>query len=75
MIRTVKRITALAVVMLSFGVMGAIAQPTGPPGPPGGGGGTPPCWPPPCIPVDGGASLLIAAGIAFGAKKVYDLNK
>ena len=45
----------------------------GPPGPPM---GPPPCWPPPCtIPLDGGISLLIAAGIALGGKKFYDFRK
>jgi hypothetical protein len=33
------------------------------------------CWPPPCIPIDGGISILIAAGAAFGGKKIYDLRK
>jgi hypothetical protein len=48
----------------------------GAPGPPGGGGGSqPPCWPPPCIPIDGGISLLIAAGALYGAKKSYDKFK
>jgi len=46
----------------------------GAPGPPGG-GGHPPCWPPPCIPIDGGISLLIAAGALYGAKKSYDKFK
>lgn len=42
------------------------------PPPPGG----PPCWPPPCsIPLDGGVSFLIAAGIAYGGKKIYDNSK
>lgn len=47
-----------------------------PPGPPGGGGG-PPCWPPPCaaIPLDGGIGLILAAGIAYGGKKIFDNNK
>jgi hypothetical protein len=27
------------------------------------------------IPIDGGASLLAAAGIAYGAKKIYDFRK
>ncbi len=49
------------------------AQP-GPPGPPGG-GGTPPCWPPPCIPVDKGISVLIIAGLLLGAYKVYSSSK
>lgn len=45
------------------------------PGPPGG-GGDPPCWPPEtCIPIDGGIGLLVAAGLAFGSKKAFDLGK
>lgn len=54
----------------------ANAQPAvgGPGGPPSG-STEPPCWPPPCIPVDGGISLIIAAGVAFGGKKLYDHNK
>jgi hypothetical protein len=43
------------------------------PPPPGGSG--PPCWPPPCIPIDGGMSFLVAAGIAYGAKKTFDFQK
>lgn len=43
----------------------------GPPGPPGGGGGGPPCWPAPCVPIDGGIGFLIAAGLAYGGKKAY----
>lgn len=27
------------------------------------------------VPLDGGISLLIAAGAAFGAKKIYDIRK
>lgn len=38
-----------------------------PPPPPGGGPG---CWPPPCVPIDGGIALLIGAGAILGAKKV-----
>lgn len=46
---------------------------TGPPGPPM---GPPGCWPPPCaIPLDGGISLLIAAGVALGGKKFYNSRK
>lgn len=43
-----------------------------PPPPPGGGPG---CWPPPCIPVDGGIGLLVAAGVAYGAKKFLGAKK
>ena len=45
----------------------------GPPGPPT--GGSPPCWPPPCVPIDGGLGLLLAAGALIGGKKLYDLRK
>ncbi|MCB9162918.1 MAG: hypothetical protein H6592_00575 [Flavobacteriales bacterium] len=38
-------------------------------------GGQPPCWPPPCIPIDGGVSLLIAAGTLLGGKKALDLRR
>lgn len=43
-----------------------------PPPPPGGGPG---CWPPPCVPIDGGIGLLIAAGVAYGAKKIISSKK
>lgn len=43
-----------------------IAQPPNP----GGGQGDPPG-----VPIDGGLSLLLAAGVAYGGKKVYDMNK
>jgi len=43
-------------------------------GPPGGGGpgGQGGCNPPPCVPIDGGISILIAAGVALGGKKIKD---
>ena len=44
-------------------------------GPPSSGTNAPPCWPPPCIPIDGGISFLILAGIALGGKKAYDYSK
>ena len=43
--------------------------------PPRPGGGGPPCWPPPCIPIDGGISLLLAAGLALGGRKLLKSNK
>ena len=33
------------------------------------------CWPPPCIPIDGGIGLLLAAGLAFGGKKMLTTAK
>lgn len=29
----------------------------------------------PCVPIDGGLGILIAAGAAFGGKKAYDLSR
>lgn len=43
-----------------------------PPPPPG---SDPGCWPPPCIPIDGGISLLIAAGAIYGGRKLYKNKK
>jgi hypothetical protein len=42
---------------------------------PGGGSGGPSCFPPPCIPIDGGLSWLLIAGTIYGGKKVYDFSK
>ena len=42
-------------------------------GPPGGGGHTgPPCWAPPCVPIDGGIWFLLAAGAVIG---IYTISK
>jgi len=45
----------------------------GPPGPPD----SPPCGGPfgPACPIDGGVSLLVAAGLAYGGKKTYSLGR
>lgn len=48
-----------------------VAQP--PPPPPPAPCGTP-FGGPPC-PIDGGVSILIAAGLAYGGKKTYDLSR
>jgi len=57
-----------------FAILAAVsyAAPAPPPPPPGSG---PPCWPPPCIPIDGGITILIVAGAAYGAKKLYNSRK
>ena len=54
-----------ALVLIGSSV--ALAQ-----GPPPPGGGTPNCFPDPCMPIDGGISFLLAAGAAYGAKKMYN---
>lgn len=46
-----------------------------PPNPGGGGNETPNCFPPPCVPIDGGLSWLLIAGVAYGGKKIFELNK
>jgi len=38
-------------------------------------GGPPPCWPPPCIPIDGGLGLLIAAGALLGGKQALNIRR
>jgi hypothetical protein len=54
--------------LLAFALPAVVlAQPNPPTGPP--------CWPPPCVPIDGGLSFLILAGAAYGGKKIYDSKK
>lgn len=40
---------------------------------PGPGGG-PPCWPPPCVPIDGGISIFVAIA-AFAGYKLSSKSK
>lgn len=42
---------------------------------PGNGGGGPGCFPPPCVPIDGGLSWLLLAGAAYGGKKIFDIKQ
>jgi hypothetical protein len=57
-----------------LGILAAITSVTyaAPPPPPGTG---PACWPPPCVPIDGGITLLMAAGAAYSVKKFYESRK
>ena len=61
----------LLVISFVFIVLFFQGQPGGP-GPVGptlpGGGSAPICWPPPCIPVDGGISIFTFISILFGYK-------
>jgi hypothetical protein len=59
---------SVALVLLATVIQ---AAPSAPPG----GGMSPPCWPPPCLPIDGGISFLIAAAAVYGGKKLYDHQK
>jgi len=66
----------LSILILTIGISTfCLAGP--PPHPANGGtnGGIPGCWPPPCIPIDGGISLLIAAGAIYGGRKLYKTKK
>lgn len=51
-----KNILFLLFILLSSTILGQ-------PGPPGS-----PCWPPPCIPVDGGISIFTFITVIFGYK-------
>ena len=51
------------VLLILIGIQTGHAQPPPPPPPTGG----PPCWPPPCIPVNGGILYAVGAAILFGA--------
>jgi hypothetical protein len=61
--------TAILLIALPALLM---AQPPDAPG-----GGLPPCGPPfgAICPIDGGVSFLIAAGLALGGKKAYDMSR
>lgn len=70
MTRLHKIVLLTGLLSVPFATQIGNAQPPPPP-PPGG----PPCWPPPCIPVDGGivAAFLIAG--LFGAYIIFSRMK
>ena len=55
-----RKLLTVTLLLVSISFFG---QP-GPPGPPSG----PPCWPPPCIPIDGGISIFTLIAAFFGYK-------
>jgi len=75
MTKNIKKIilSLIITIGLVFANSALFAQPPGGPPPGGGGatGSTPPCWEPACVPIDGGISLLIAAGALLGGRKLY----
>lgn len=68
-----KTLKSLLTVLFLFGLQLAQAAPAPPPSTTG--GGAPGCWPPPCVPIDGGIVFLMVAAGLYGAKKIYDLRK
>lgn len=64
----------LLLFIFVFGIV-TLSRALPPPPPPPDGGDEPGCWPPPCIPIDGGISLLIAAGAVYGGRKLYSKQK
>lgn len=68
-----KKILTLFILFLAIGfVYDLKAQP---PNPGGGGDSKPNCFPPPCVPIDGGLSWLLIAGTVYGGKKLYNANR
>lgn len=70
-----KKILIIALVLCP---LLSLAQPGPPEGPPCEDINSPfpmPGFGEPCIPIDGGLSLLIAAGLAYGGKRAYDSRK
>ncbi|MFD1469911.1 PID-CTERM protein-sorting domain-containing protein [Hymenobacter caeli] len=63
---TLRLVYATAVCVLCA-TASALAQP--------GSGGPTPTSPPTAVPIDGGASLLLASGVALGLKKLRDRRR
>lgn len=65
----------LAFLLLLAGTL-ATSQLMAQGGPPSSGGPNP-CFPPatPCVPIDNGIGFLIVAGLLYGGKMAYDLQR
>ena len=63
----------LLIIITLFFSLGFLSELKAQPGP--GGGGQPGCFPPPCVPIDGGLSWLLIAGTIYGGKKAYEFSK
>lgn len=61
-----KLLLALTALLVLTAIQTSHAQP--PPPPPT---DTPPCWPPPCVPVDNGIIFAITGAVLFGAFFIY----
>ena len=73
MAKIIRKIAVIGFFVFSFLCIGDVYS-QGPPAPPGG-GSDPPCWPPPCVPIDGGIGFLLVAGALYGSKKLLDSRK
>lgn len=72
--KTIKKITGLAVIILFLSPLTQVMAQGGPPPPPddSGGGDTPIGG---AAPIGGGLIILSTLGLFYGGKKVYDLSK
>jgi hypothetical protein len=61
----------LLISILSFLFSSNLFAAAPPPPPTTGGTTKPSCWPPPCIPIDGGIVFLAFAGAAYGSRKLF----
>ncbi|AMR26237.1 hypothetical protein A0257_05245 [Hymenobacter psoromatis] len=66
---------ASAVATVAVCLLGAATPALAQAGAPGSGGPTPTGPSPTQVPIDGGASLLLASGVAFGLKKLRDRRR
>lgn len=61
------KLTVSVVVMIIFCCLPSLVHAQGP--------GCDPLTDPTCVPIDGGLSFLIAAGVGYGVKKIRDRKK
>lgn len=65
-------IFTIAFIIVAFAIQAQVPAGGGAPGGTNPSGG---CFPNPCVPIDGGISFLLAAGVALGGKKLFDSSK
>ena len=71
--KTIKKITGLAIIILFFSPFAQVMAQPGSPPPAGEGAGDEPIGGD--APIGGGLIILGTLGLAYGGKKVYDLRK
>lgn len=69
-----KTLKTLLFVLFVFGIESVNAAPAPPPSA-AAAAGTPGCWPPPCVPIDGGIVFLMVAAGLYGAYKLFQRKK